>query len=79
MLLNWIFRHSLVLYEHFDDNYYFDGIIQPVPFWDFPLLLSLYILLLTVCLICPNLVKYFTSPAENLQVLYEIKIFFFSR
>ena len=36
-----------MLYEHFNDhliiscNPYFDGIIQPIPFWDFPLLLSL--------------------------------------
>ena len=37
----------MVLYEHFNDhliiscNRYFDDIIPPVPFWDFPLLLSL--------------------------------------
>ena len=36
-----------LLYEHFNDhliiscNCYFDGIIQPITFWDFPLLLSL--------------------------------------
>ena len=36
-----------LLYEHFNDhliiscNHYFDGIIQPDPFWDFPLLLNL--------------------------------------
>ena len=36
----------LVLYEHFNDkliisyNCYFVGIIQPVSFWDFPLLLK---------------------------------------
>ena len=36
-----------LFYKHFDDqltkklNQYFDGTIQPVPFWDFPLLLSI--------------------------------------
>ena len=36
-----------LLYEHFNEhlitscNHYFDGIIQPVPFLDFPLLLSI--------------------------------------
>ena len=39
---------EVVLYEHFNDHliiswnhHYFDGINQPVPFFDFPLLLSL--------------------------------------
>ena len=40
-------RHLMVLYKHLNDHLiisckrYFNGIIQPVPFWDFPLLLSL--------------------------------------
>ena len=38
-----------LLYEHFNDqliiscNHYFDGIIQPVPLWDFPLVMTLQV------------------------------------